>query len=71
VLNILRNDKEKRDTELEERRKALEEFRQQHAALAVHVDKENVVTSRFAALADELNQTEIAAARIEGQVLSG
>jgi succinoglycan biosynthesis transport protein ExoP len=59
VLNVLRNDKERRDAELEERRKALEDFRQQHAALAVHVDKENVVTSRFAALADELNSTEI------------
>ncbi|HEY2822192.1 MAG TPA: Wzz/FepE/Etk N-terminal domain-containing protein, partial [Candidatus Acidoferrum sp.] len=60
VLNILRNDKERRDAELEERRKALEDFRHQHAALAVHVDKENVVTNRFAALADELNSTEIA-----------
>jgi polysaccharide biosynthesis transport protein len=60
VLNILRNDRERRNAELEERRKALEDFRVQHAALAVHVDKENVVTSRFSALADELNQTEIA-----------
>ena len=60
VLNVLRNDKERRNAELEERRKALDDFRQQHTALAVHVDKENVVTSRFAALADELNQTEIA-----------
>jgi len=60
VLNVLRNDKERRDAELEERRKALEDYRQQHSALAVHVDKENVVTSRFAALSDELTTTEIA-----------
>jgi polysaccharide biosynthesis transport protein len=60
VLNILRNEKDRRNSELEERRKALDDFRQQHAALAVQVDKENVITNRFAALSEELNQTEIA-----------
>jgi capsular exopolysaccharide synthesis family protein len=60
VLNILRSEKQRRDAELEERRKALADFRKQHTALAIQVDKENVITRRFSALSEELNQTEIA-----------
>jgi polysaccharide biosynthesis transport protein len=60
VLDILRNEKQRRDAELEERRKALADFRKQHTALAIQVDKENVITRRFSALSEELNQTEIA-----------
>ncbi len=60
VLNILRNEKQLRDAELEQRRQALVDFRKQHTALAIQVDKENVITRRFSALSEELNQTEIA-----------
>lgn len=60
VLNILRNEKQRRDTELEDRRLALQEFRQQHSVLAVQVGNENVVTKQFAVLAEELGKTEIA-----------
>jgi polysaccharide biosynthesis transport protein len=60
VLNILRNEKERRDAELEKCRKELAEFRKQHPALSIQVDKDNVVTHRFAQLSQELNQTEIA-----------
>ena len=60
VLNILRNEKQRRDAELEERRQALADFRKQHTALAVQIDRENVITRRFSALAEQLNQTEIA-----------
>jgi capsular exopolysaccharide synthesis family protein len=59
ILNILRAEKQRRDTELEERRQALSDFRKQHTALAIQVDNENVITRRFAALAQELNQSEI------------
>jgi len=59
VLNILRSEKQRRDTELEERRQALSEFRKQHAALAIQVDSENIITRRFSALSQELNHTEI------------
>ncbi len=59
VLNILRKEKQRRDAELEERRQALVDFRKQHTALAIQVDKENVITRQFAALSEELNQTEI------------
>jgi capsular exopolysaccharide synthesis family protein len=60
VLNILRTEKQRRDAELEERRKALAEFRKQHTALAIQVDEENVIIRRFSALSEELNETEIA-----------
>jgi capsular exopolysaccharide synthesis family protein len=60
VLNILRTEKQRRDAELEERRKALADFRKQHTALAIQVDEENVIIKRFSALSEELNQTEIA-----------
>lgn len=59
VLSILRNEKERRDAELESRREALDTFRRQNSALAVRVDQDNVITSRFSALAEELNHTEI------------
>src|SRR3954470_10350175 len=60
VLNILRNEKERRDAELEKRRKELADFRKQHPALSVQVDRENVASKRFAQLSQELNQTQIA-----------
>jgi succinoglycan biosynthesis transport protein ExoP len=60
VLNILRNEKEHRDAELEKRRRELADFRKQNPALAVQVDKGNVVMTRFGQLSEELNQTEIA-----------
>ena len=60
ILNILRNEKQRRDAELEERRQALIDFRKQNTALAVQVNQENVITQRFSALSGELNQTEIA-----------
>src|SRR6267142_2182486 len=60
VLNILRNEKERRDAELEKCRKELAEFRKQHPALSIQIDKDNVVTHRFGQLSQELNQTEIA-----------
>ena len=59
VLNILRKEKERRDAELEDRRRALEDFRRQHTALAVSIERENVITQRFTSLASELNDTEI------------
>jgi len=59
VLNILRNEKQRRDAELEERLQALETFRSQNAALAVQVGEENVITKRFAALAAELDRVEL------------
>ncbi|QDS96944.1 polysaccharide biosynthesis tyrosine autokinase [Adhaeretor mobilis] len=60
VLNILRNEKQRRDAELEQRIEALEKFRGQNAALAVQVGEENVITKRFAALASELDRVELA-----------
>lgn len=59
VLTILRNEKHKRDAELAECRKALDDFRQQHMELAVQLEQGNVVTQRFSSLAEELNSTEI------------
>src|SRR4051794_10895984 len=59
VLKILRNEKEHRDAELEQRRKELAEFRKQHPTLSLQFDKENVVTRRFSQLSEQLNRTEI------------
>jgi capsular exopolysaccharide synthesis family protein len=59
VLKLLRGEKERRDAELEKRVKKLNDFRRQHAALAVLVDDESVVTQRFSSLSAELNSTEI------------
>jgi capsular exopolysaccharide synthesis family protein len=59
VLNILHHEKQRRDTELEDRRKAIADFRAQHPALAVRVDDENIITRRYSALAEELNATEL------------
>lgn len=59
VLNILRNEKEKRDSELEERRQALAEFRKKNTSLAVQVGNESVITHRFATLSEALSGTEI------------
>lgn len=60
VLSILRGEKERRDAELEKRRQALQDYREQHAELAVQFNSENVVTRRFSTLAETLNQTELA-----------
>ncbi len=59
ILNILRNEKQRRDAELEQRLQALEKFRSQNAALAVQVGEENVISKRFAALATELDRVEL------------
>ena len=59
VLTILRNEKQRRDGELGQLRKELDEFRRTHPELSVQVADDNVVTLRFAALSQELNTTEI------------
>ena len=59
VLNILRSEKQDRDAELAEQLQKLEVFRNQNAALAVQVGEENVISSRFAALARELDRVEL------------
>ena len=59
VLNILRSEKQDRDAELAEQLQKLEVFRNQNAALAVQVGEENVISSRFAALAKELDRVEL------------
>ncbi|HYO25419.1 MAG TPA: hypothetical protein VEQ85_10785, partial [Lacipirellulaceae bacterium] len=59
ILTILRNEKQRRDKELEDCRTELETFRKQHPELSVHVAEGNVITLRFASLSDELNRTEI------------
>ncbi|MEN1680497.1 MAG: polysaccharide biosynthesis tyrosine autokinase [Planctomycetota bacterium] len=60
VLEILRDEKKRRDAELDERRKKLEQFRAEHVALAVQMSGDNnVVTELFGAFASELNRTQI------------
>ncbi len=59
VLTILRNEKERRDVELELRRTEIDKFRQQNPELAVQTNNDNVITKRFGALSDVLSQTEI------------
>ena len=59
MLNILRSEKQDRDAELAEQLQKLEVFRNQNAALAVQVGEENVISSRFAALAKELDRVEL------------
>jgi polysaccharide biosynthesis transport protein len=59
ILNILRTEKNKQTAELEKHQKALREFRKQHPELAVQVQKENVVTQKFAALSQVLSETEL------------
>jgi capsular exopolysaccharide synthesis family protein len=59
VLTILRNEKQRRDTELQQRRTELDDFRKKYPELAVQVAQDNVVTIRFAALSAELNSTEL------------
>jgi succinoglycan biosynthesis transport protein ExoP len=59
VLSILREEKASRDRELAAQREELDEFRRQHPELAVQLADDNVVTIRFAALSQQLNETEI------------
>jgi succinoglycan biosynthesis transport protein ExoP len=59
VLKILRGEKERRDAELEQRRRELTDFRKKNSALAIQINNETVITHRFAALSQELNKTEI------------
>ncbi len=59
VLDILRKEKQRREAELEQRQTVLEEFRRQNPSLAVQVGRENVITKRFATLADALDRTEL------------
>lgn len=60
VLNILRNQKERRDAELEQRRKELADFRRNNSELAVQVRSETVIANRFTTLSEELSRTEMA-----------
>jgi capsular exopolysaccharide synthesis family protein len=59
VLNILRNEKIRRDEEYEKASKRLDDFRREHIALSVQVNSEDVVSQRFGLVAQELNSTEI------------
>jgi capsular exopolysaccharide synthesis family protein len=59
ILAILNAEKATREKERNACRQALDDFRQKHAELAIQMDEGNVVTHRFAALATELNATEI------------
>jgi len=59
VLKILRSEKVRRDEELERRREALESFRAEHSALAVHGGEDNAVTNLYSALSQELNAAQI------------
>ncbi len=59
VLDILREEKQRREAELEQRQIALAEFRRQNTSLAVQVGRENVITKRFASLANALDRTEL------------
>ena len=59
VIDILRSEKDRRDDELAEARKRLDDFRRQHLALGVQTGHDNVVSQRFGTLANELNATEI------------
>ncbi len=59
VLDILRNEKIRRDEERDQTRQRLDDFRRQHAALGVQINDDNVVSQRFGTLASELNNTEI------------
>jgi capsular exopolysaccharide synthesis family protein len=52
-------EKQRRDTELEERRKALTDFRREHPELAVRVGDDTLIERNFTTLSDELNRTEI------------
>jgi capsular exopolysaccharide synthesis family protein len=57
ILRILRGEKERRDQEVAEARQALENFRRTHPELAVQVRNENIVSSRFSTLSEELDGT--------------
>lgn len=60
VLTIFRKDKERRDRELEECAKKLNNYLKAHPALSVQVSgNENVVVRRFSRLAEELSANEI------------
>lgn len=60
VLDILSEEKRRSDTELERRRKELDQFRKEHVNLAVQTSaSNNVITELFSALANELNSAQI------------
>ncbi len=60
ILEILLDEKRRRDRELQERIDGLADFRKMHKALAVQVGEENVISKRFAAIAEELDRVELA-----------
>jgi len=60
VLTILRNEKQRQDEDLEEKRNALAKFRKENPSFAVQVGNESVITHRFAMLSEEVSRTEIA-----------
>ena len=59
VLKILQKEKLKRDGELDERRMALQRFREKHADLTIEDEKGNLITKRFAQLSEELTRTQL------------
>jgi capsular exopolysaccharide synthesis family protein len=59
MLALLQKEKASRDAELDQRRKALDDFRKKHVELAVKVDEGNIVTQKFAALSASLNNTDL------------
>ena len=59
VLKILQTEKQNRDGELDSRRAALQQFRQQNANLTIEDEHGNVITKRFAQLSEELTRAQI------------
>jgi capsular exopolysaccharide synthesis family protein len=60
VLNILRDEKNRRETELDQRVRTLQEFRKTQGLLSTDADKAQVMLERLKSLSDALN-----AARVE------
>ncbi len=59
VLEILSEEKTFRDGQLERKLDELKEFRNQYARYLVQVGEENVITKRFATIAQELDRVEL------------
>ena len=59
VLDILRNAKERCDSQLDASIEKLDTFRKTHTSLQISVSNENVIIRRFATLSEQLNQTEL------------
>jgi polysaccharide biosynthesis transport protein len=61
VLKILQKEKQKRDEELEQKLKAVVDFKKEHGALSFEHDKGNVIVQRFAKLSDVLTAAQVEA----------